>query len=156
VSFWRDTHAHSPSEEGSPLFSPFRGIDLAPEACGDLVSVFEPSFAGAFPMTLTRTAPIISFETLRNDLWHAWRQIRNAPGFGGAVILVLAAGLGISTAIFSTVRSVLQGASFTSASIAAPRMTRTSNTTQGLTFMLSLQRKFSTAASPNVQFDITN
>jgi hypothetical protein len=50
---------------------------------------------------------MISFETLCNDLWHAYRQIRNAPGFAGAVILVLAAGFGVSTAIFSTVRSVL-------------------------------------------------
>jgi hypothetical protein len=58
-------------------------------------------------MTLTRTAPMISFETLWNDLWQAYRQIRNAPGFAGAVILVLAAGFGISTAIFSTVRSVI-------------------------------------------------
>jgi hypothetical protein len=58
-------------------------------------------------MTLARTAPVISFETLRKDLWQACRQIRNAPGFAGAVILVLAAVFGISTAIFSTVRSVL-------------------------------------------------
>jgi hypothetical protein len=52
-------------------------------------------------MTFARTASIISFETLRNDLWQACRQIRNAPGFAGAVILTLAAGFGISTAIFS-------------------------------------------------------
>ena len=58
-------------------------------------------------MTLTRTVPIISFETLRNDLRQAYRQIRNAPGFACAVILVLAAGFGVSTVIFSTVRSVL-------------------------------------------------
>jgi hypothetical protein len=45
---------------------------------------------------------MISFETLWNDLWKAYRQIRNAPGFAGAVILVLAAGFGIGTAIFST------------------------------------------------------
>jgi len=25
--FWRNAHAHSPLEEGSPLFLPFRGID---------------------------------------------------------------------------------------------------------------------------------
>lgn len=58
-------------------------------------------------MTFATTASIISFETLRNDLWQARRQIRNAPGFAGAVILTLAAGFGISTAIFSIVRSVL-------------------------------------------------
>jgi hypothetical protein len=58
-------------------------------------------------MTLTRTARMISFETLCTDLWHAYRQILIAPGFSGGVILVLAAGFGISTAIFSTVRSVL-------------------------------------------------
>ncbi len=27
MSFWRDAHAHSPLEEGSPLFLPLRGID---------------------------------------------------------------------------------------------------------------------------------
>lgn len=58
-------------------------------------------------MTFARTAPMISFETLRNDLWQSCRQIPNVPGFAGAVILALAAGFGISTTIFSTVRSVL-------------------------------------------------
>jgi putative ABC transport system permease protein len=52
-------------------------------------------------------ALIIPFETLRNELGQAFRQIRKAPGFFGAVILVLAAGFGISSAIFGAVRSVL-------------------------------------------------
>jgi putative ABC transport system permease protein len=56
---------------------------------------------------MTRSAPFISTVTLLGDLQQVCRQIRNAPGFAGAVILVLALGFGISTAIFSAVRSVL-------------------------------------------------
>ncbi len=58
-------------------------------------------------MTMTRSAPLVSLETLLGDLRQACRQILNDLGFAGVVILVLAAGFGISTAIFSAVRSVL-------------------------------------------------
>lgn len=44
---------------------------------------------------------------MRGDLRQAWRQIRRAPAFAATVVLVLAAGFGVSVAIFSIVRSVL-------------------------------------------------
>ena len=46
-------------------------------------------------------------EWLRGDLLQAWRQIRRAPAFAATVVLLLAAGFGVSVAIFSVVRSVL-------------------------------------------------
>jgi hypothetical protein len=58
-------------------------------------------------MTLNRMLVLMSLGTLSNDLRQVCRQIRKGPGFAGAVILVLAAGFGVSTAVFSTVRSIL-------------------------------------------------
>jgi hypothetical protein len=55
----------------------------------------------------TRTAQTVSFESLRTDLRQVFRQICSAPGFTIAVVLVLASGFAVSTAIFSAVRSVL-------------------------------------------------
>jgi predicted permease len=49
----------------------------------------------------------ISIESIWGDLRQAWRQILRAPAFGATVVLVLAAGFGISVAIFSIVRTVL-------------------------------------------------
>ncbi len=49
----------------------------------------------------------ISSESIRGDLRQAWRQIRRAPAFAATVVFVLAAGFGVSVAIFSIVRSVL-------------------------------------------------
>ena len=42
-----------------------------------------------------------------NDLRHAIRQLRNAPGFALTVILTLALGIGATTAIFTLVYDVL-------------------------------------------------
>ena len=55
----------------------------------------------------TRAARIISFESLGTDLRQVFRQFCNAPGFTIAVVLVLASGFAVSTAIFSAVHSVL-------------------------------------------------
>jgi hypothetical protein len=55
----------------------------------------------------TRSAGIISIETLRTDLRQVFRQICNTHGFTIAVVLVLVSGFAVSTAIFSAVRSVL-------------------------------------------------
>lgn len=49
----------------------------------------------------------ISAESIRSDLRQAWRQIYAAPAFAATVVLLLAAGIAISVAIFSIVRSVL-------------------------------------------------
>ena len=43
----------------------------------------------------------------RGDLRQVCRQLGKAPGFAAVVILMMAAGIGVSTAIFSIVRSVL-------------------------------------------------
>lgn len=45
--------------------------------------------------------------SLKSDLRQAARQIYKAPAFAATVVLVLAAGFGVSVAIFSIVRSVL-------------------------------------------------
>ena len=47
------------------------------------------------------------FEALRGDLRQVCRQLGKAPGFAVVVIVMMAAGMGISTAIFSVVRNVL-------------------------------------------------
>ncbi|MGA7258626.1 MAG: ADOP family duplicated permease [Terracidiphilus sp.] len=46
-------------------------------------------------------------EGLRSDLRLACRQLGKAPGFAVVVVLMMAAGIGVSTAIFSIVRNVL-------------------------------------------------
>jgi putative ABC transport system permease protein len=58
-------------------------------------------------MMRNRTLVLNSIETLWSDIRQVCRQMQKSPGFAGTVILVLAVGFGISTAIFSTVRSVL-------------------------------------------------
>jgi hypothetical protein len=46
-------------------------------------------------------------EALVTDVRQVLRQIRKKPAFAGRVILVLGAGLAVSTAMFSTIRTVL-------------------------------------------------
>jgi len=53
------------------------------------------------------TIDISLLETLWTDVRQVLRQIQKKPAFAGAVTLVLAAGFGVSTAMFSTVRNVL-------------------------------------------------
>ena len=45
--------------------------------------------------------------SIQGDLRQAWRQIRRAPSFAATVVLVLAAGFGVSVSIFSVARNVL-------------------------------------------------
>ena len=46
-------------------------------------------------------------EALREDGRHAWRMIRRTPGFSMFVILLMALGIGSTTAVFSVVHAVL-------------------------------------------------
>jgi putative ABC transport system permease protein len=46
-------------------------------------------------------------DSLRLDARQVLRQIRNSVGFSAIVVVMIAAGLGVATAIFSTVRTVL-------------------------------------------------
>lgn len=46
-------------------------------------------------------------ETRATDVRHVFRQIHKKPAFAGLVVLVLAAGFAVSTAMFSTIRTVL-------------------------------------------------
>ncbi len=50
---------------------------------------------------------LISMESIGGDLRQAWRQIHRARAFAATVVLMLAAGFGVSVAIFSIVRNVL-------------------------------------------------
>jgi putative ABC transport system permease protein len=47
------------------------------------------------------------WDELRQDAWFTWRSWRHRPGFALGTILVLALGLGASTALFAAVDSVL-------------------------------------------------
>jgi putative ABC transport system permease protein len=54
-----------------------------------------------------KAARPISTESIQGDLRQAWRRIRRAPAFAATVVLMLAAGFGVSVSIFSIVRNVL-------------------------------------------------
>jgi putative ABC transport system permease protein len=49
----------------------------------------------------------LSLESMVRDLRFALRQLRNAPGFAATAIVILALGIGASTAIFSAVNPIL-------------------------------------------------
>ncbi len=56
---------------------------------------------------LARVGPREHLAQLRQDAAYAWRDMRRHPGFVAVVVLTLAAGIGINTAIFSVVHAVL-------------------------------------------------
>jgi len=58
-------------------------------------------------MARMSTIDISLFEMLWTDVRQVLRQIQKKPAFAGTAILVLAAGFGVSTAMFSTIRNVL-------------------------------------------------
>ena len=49
----------------------------------------------------------LGFESVIRDVCYAFRQLRNAPGFAATAIVILALGIGASTAIFSAVNPIL-------------------------------------------------
>jgi hypothetical protein len=58
-------------------------------------------------MTHKLLGPMLAAEAFGADLRQAIRQICKAPAFSASVVLLLAAGFGISVAVFSVVRNVL-------------------------------------------------
>ena len=48
-----------------------------------------------------------SFETALHDFRYGWRQLRNHAGFAATAIIILALGIGATTAIFSAVNPIL-------------------------------------------------
>src|ERR1700751_5255121 len=50
---------------------------------------------------------VLFMKTLGTDVRQVFRQIHKKPAFAGLVVLVLAAGFAVSTAMFSTIRTVL-------------------------------------------------
>jgi predicted permease len=53
------------------------------------------------------TAPRIHFDMLRQDLRYAWRTVSHSPGFAAAIVVVMALGIGATTAVFSVADRVL-------------------------------------------------
>jgi hypothetical protein len=67
----------------------------------------ERAFPGEKEMTHKLLGPVLAAEAFSADLRQAIRQICKAPAFSASVVLLLAAGFGISVAVFSVVRNVL-------------------------------------------------
>ncbi len=58
-------------------------------------------------MARMKTMRVALLETLWIDVWQVFRQMQKKPAFAGVVVLVLAAGFAVTTAMFSTIRTVL-------------------------------------------------
>ena len=56
---------------------------------------------------VARRVPAEHLEVLRRDAGYALRLLRRRPGFAGTVVLTLAIGIGLNTAVFSVVSGVL-------------------------------------------------
>ena len=53
------------------------------------------------------TAPRVHLDILRQDLRYTWRTLSRTPGFVAAAIVVMALGIGATTAVFSVTDRVL-------------------------------------------------
>src|SRR5688572_17748313 len=64
--------------------------------------LWRQTFTGLF-----RLAPREHFGILRRDAGYTWRLLRRRPAFAASIILTLAVGVGLNTAVFSVVHGIL-------------------------------------------------
>lgn len=84
----------------------------------EMVRLFRERYSGASPAAraglwcealkdLLTAAPTVHADILRHDLRHTWRSLSRTPGFTAAAIVVMALGIGATTAVFSVADRVL-------------------------------------------------
>jgi len=93
---------------GSEMLDLFAARYDAATSLSARLALWRSVLADTLPAIIRERVPQHSVvENLKQDITHAWRVVRRAPGFSLFVVLLMALGIGATTAAFSVVHAVL-------------------------------------------------